>query len=232
MWIAGKSPLDVLHGYVGAVACFLVFAFPAAISQEKHQPILRHDLGGFTVDWLRLAIVGFILAAAVGANVVTNIVAPHVSDLLPVIGLAVWAAILLAALLRKTDWAVLPEAAGGTAFLLALVLCASLMPVEALPDPSWETTFSLGFISSVFDNIPLTALALEQGGYDWGVLAYAVGFGGSMVWFGSSAGVAVSNLFPNAKSVTDWLRRAWWLPPAYIVGFFVMLGIVGWRPHL
>jgi hypothetical protein len=30
----------------------------------------------------------------------------------------------------------------------------------------------------VFDNIPLTALALNQGGYDWALLAYAVGFGG------------------------------------------------------
>ena len=35
-------------------------------------------------------------------------------------------------------------------------------------------------------------LALKQGGYDWGFLAYSVGFGGSMIWFGSSAGVALS----------------------------------------
>jgi hypothetical protein len=82
----------------------------------------------------------------------------------------------------------------------------------------------------VFDNIPLTALALKQGGYDWGILAFAVGFGGSMVWFGSSAGVAVSNLFPEAKSVVGWLRAAWWLPAAYVIGFFVSLGILGWRP--
>jgi Na+/H+ antiporter NhaD/arsenite permease-like protein len=50
-----------------------------------------------------------------------------------------------------------------------------------------------------FDNIPLTALALQQGGYGWGYLAYAVGFGGSMIWFGSSAGVAWSNMFPKAR---------------------------------
>ena len=88
----------------------------------------------------------------------------------------------------------------------------------------------LGFVSAVFDNIPLTALALHQGGYDWGMLAYAVVFGGSMIWFGSSAGVAVSNLFPEAKSVTAWLRAAWWLPVAYVVGFFVALAVLGWRP--
>ena len=54
-------------------------------------------------------------------------------------------------------------------------------------------------MSAVFDNIPLTALALKQGGYDWGFLAYAVGFGGSMIWFGSSAGVALSNMYPGGQ---------------------------------
>ena len=57
----------------------------------------------------------------------------------------------------------------------------------------------------MFDNIPLTALALKQGGYDWGMLAYAVGFGGSMIWFGSSAGVALSNMYPEAKNVGRWV---------------------------
>jgi hypothetical protein len=177
-----------------------------------------------------VGIVAMILAFAIGANVVTNIVAPHISNAFPVIGAAVWAAILLGAFMRATDWSVVPGASKGALFLLALVLCASLMPVEALPPPSWQTSFSLGFISAIFDNIPLTALALEQGGYDWGLLAYAVGFGGSMIWFGSSAGVAVANLFPEAKSVIAWLRAAWWLPAAYVIGFFVMLGFLGWRP--
>src|SRR5260221_8342461 len=86
-------------------------------------------------------------------------------------------------------------------FLLALVACAAMMPVEKLPAASWETAFGLGFLSAVFDNIPLTALALHQGGYDWGFLAYAVGFGGSMIWFGASAGVALPNAVPEAKSV-------------------------------
>ena len=108
---------------------------------------------------------------------------------------------------RRPDWAALPAAATGAIFLLSLVLAASMMPVERLPAASWQTTLGLGFVSAVFDNIPLTALALRQGGYDWGVLAYAVGYGGSMVWFGSSAGVAVTNVFPDAKSVALWLRH-------------------------
>jgi len=82
----------------------------------------------------------------------------------------------------------------------------------------------------VFDNIPLTALALRQGGYDWGMLAYAVGFGGSMIWFGSSAGVAISNMYPQAKSVGQWLKHGWHVALAYVVGFIVMLALVGWHP--
>ena len=124
----------------------------------------------------------------------------------------------------------MPETLKGTIFLLALVTCASLMPVEELPLASWQTALGLGFLSAVFDNIPLTALALKQGGYDWGYLAYAVGFGGSMIWFGSSAGVALSNMYPEAKSVGSWLRHGWHVAVAYVIGFFVMLAILGWKP--
>ena len=106
-----------------------------------------------------------------------------------------------------------------------------MMPVEHLPAASAQTTFGLGFVSAVFDNIPLTKLALEQGGYDWGALAYAVGFGGSMIWFGSSAGVAVSNLFPEAKSVGQWLREGWHVAVGYVVGFLVLMAVLGWHPH-
>ena len=149
---------------------------------------------------------------------------------MPVIGLAVWAVILLTAPLRRPDWTVMPATFLGTIFLLALVTCASMMPVEELPAASWPTALGLGFVSAVFDNIPLTALALRQGGYDWGYLAFAVGFGGSMIWFGSSAGVALANLYPEAKSVGLWLRHGWWVAIAYVIGFFVMLAAIGWHP--
>ena len=105
-----------------------------------------------------------------------------------------------------------------------------MMPVEKLPAASWQTALGLGFLSSVFDNIPLTALAIKQGGYDWGFVAYAVGFGGSMIWFGSSAGVAISNMYPDARSVGKWLRHGWYVAVAYVIGFFAMLAVWNWHP--
>ena len=143
----------------------------------------------------------------------------------------VWAAILVGALLRKPAWGELPGAAKGAVFLLSLVWCASLMPVKALPRASWQTAFGLGFVSAVFDNIPLTKLALEQGGYDWGALAFTVGFGGSMIWFGSSAGVAISKDFPEARNTGRYIKEGWPVAVAYVVAFFVFLGVMGFHPH-
>jgi hypothetical protein len=147
---------------------------------------------------------------------------------LPAVG--VWLAILTGALFYKTPWKEVKLAIKGAVFLLCLVTSASLMPVEVLPPASWLTAFILGFVSAVFDNIPLTKLCLDQGCYDWGMLAYTVGFGGSMVWFGSSAGVAISNEFPEARNVWRWVRQGWHIILAYIIGFFILYTIMGWNP--
>jgi Na+/H+ antiporter NhaD/arsenite permease-like protein len=232
MWIDGISPLAVVEAYVAAAAAFVVFAIPAALAQNRFSPIQRDAPSGLTIEWIRLSIVAAILIVAIAANVTANLRFPAVLEVVPVLGLAVWVVILATAPIRRPDWEIMPETAKGTIFLLALVTCASLMPVEELPVASWQTALGLGFLSSVFDNIPLTALALKQGGYDWGYLAYTVGFGGSMIWFGSSAGVAVSNMYPEAKSVGLWLRHGWYIAVAYVVGFFVMLAILGWKPDV
>jgi hypothetical protein len=105
-----------------------------------------------------------------------------------------------------------------------------MMPVDTLPEAHWSTAFVLGFVSSIFDNIPLTKLCLDQGHYDWGMLAYAVGFGGSMIWFGSSAGVAITNKFPEGRNIMPWLLKGWHVTLAYIAGFFVLLFVWGWHP--
>lgn len=231
MWLDGVNPLDVLHAYVAAAAAMIVFGIPAAIQQQRYSPIVKNEGKHAPVDWARLGIVAFILIVAIITNVTVNLRFNHLSDAFPFIGAAVWVAILVCVPLRKPQWDLVPEAFKGSIFLLSLVLCASLMPVEKLPAASWQSAFGLGFISAVFDNIPLTALALKQGGYDWGMLAYAVGFGGSMIWFGSSAGVALSNMYPEARSVGLWLRHGWHVAIAYVIGFFVLLAVLGWQPH-
>ncbi|MHB1312030.1 MAG: citrate transporter [Gemmatimonadaceae bacterium] len=229
MWIAGVPPTEVLHAFVGSAVALALFGVPASLLQQRYSPIQRDESPDARIDWTRVGVVAAILAAAVLVNVTINTRFTDVSDRFPFLGAAVWVALLATAAVRRPDWRLVPEAFKGSIFLLSLVLCASMMPVEKLPVASWQAAFGLGFTSSVFDNIPLTALALKQGGYDWGFLAYAVGFGGSMLWFGSSAGVALSNMFPEAKDARQWIRHGWFVPVAYVAGFFVMLGVLGFH---
>ena len=230
MWIDGISPLVVFDAYVAAFSALLIVAFVGAKQQHAYCPIIKNAHEHTRVDKARLGIVALILVFAIATNVTVNLRFNELANHFPFIGVAVWVAILISVPLRRPDWEILPETFKGSLFLLSLVSCASMMPVEKLPPASALSALSLGFISAVFDNIPLTALALKQGGYDWGFLAYAVGFGGSMIWFGSSAGVALSNMYPEAKSVGRWLRHGWHVALAYVVGFAVMYTVLGWHP--
>lgn len=220
MWIDGVNPVDVLHAFVASFAALAIFGVVGAVQQDRYQPIISSTSENIKIDWTRIAIVFLILICAIITNWTLDF---------PAAG--VWIGILIGGFFRKTPWHEMKKAWMGTIFLMALVTCASLMPVEELPPASAWTAFILGFISAVFDNIPLTKLCLEQGGYDWGVLAYTVGFGGSMIWFGSSAGVALSNLYPEAKNTANYIRKGWHVTVAYIAGFFTLINTLGWHPH-
>jgi Na+/H+ antiporter NhaD/arsenite permease-like protein len=219
MWIDGVSPLDVLHGFVAALTALVFFAWFASHQQDKFQRIQKDHNIVVKIDWMKLLIVFMMLVGAIISNFLYD---------MPALG--VWIAILIGAILRPVPWKEVPGSIKGSVFLLCLVFCASLMPVEDLPDASWVTALMLGFVSAVFDNIPLTKLCLDQGHYDWGMLAYTVGFGGSMIWFGSSAGVAITNKFPEARHVGRWVKNGWHVAVAYLIGFTVLYLTMGWEP--
>ena len=90
----------------------------------------------------------------------------------------------------------------------------------------------MGLISSIIDNVPLTAAAM--GMYDlhtypldskfWLMIAYAVGTGGSILIIGSAAGVVVMGM---EKISFGWYLRRISLPVliGYLIGIFSFLAI-------
>jgi Na+/H+ antiporter NhaD/arsenite permease-like protein len=224
MWIDGVNWLDVTHAFLPATVALIIFGVPLSIAQQQFQAIVKNEIASHgsshaTVDYGRVLVVAIMLIGVVIGNVFFDF---------PALGL--WAAILLTAIYRAPHWKSVPEAGLNASFLLALVLCASLMPVETLPKAVPAVVYALGWISAVFDNIPLTKLALAQGGYDWGWLAYSVGFGGSMMWFGSSAGVAVAKDNPQMRNTMTFIKESWIIAVAYSIGF-ASLFLLGWQPH-
>ena len=161
--LAGISPLSVVRRYVAAVCALFRLGHPGIACPTE----IRADRQGSAVgsaDFVQArCVVIVVLGSAIAANVGAHLLDAHILDTVPLIGLAVAAAILLTAPIARPDWSIVPRAARGAMFLLALVSAASMMPVKSLPLPSWETALGLGFVSAVFDNIPLTALAIKQG---------------------------------------------------------------------
>jgi len=220
IWIRGASPLWVVEAAIGAIVAIAFFGFFASAQQNSLQPLVKPTEASPPVDKFKLLIVAMIIAGTISTNIAWGF---------PAAG--VWIAIAVGQLISKANWKALPHAAHGMVFLVCLVAAASMMPVEELPSPSEWTALTLGFVSAFFDNIPLTKLAIDQDGYDWGLLAYTVGYGGSMLWFGSSAGVALAGLFPEAKSVKNWILHGWHVAVGYVLGFFAMLLLIGWEPQ-
>lgn len=219
IWIYGKDPLVLTHAFLPAIVALLIFSFFGSLQQYKYEKMEKNNDLLVTIHKKSLLSVFLILVLAITFNFLYEFPA-----------LGIWIAIIISLFLTKVDFKVVKNSYDSTVFLVVLVFCAELVPLESVPEASILSTMAIGFVSSVFNNIPLTQLCLIKGGYDWALISYAVGFGGSMIWFGSSAGVAVCDLFPKARSFMNWLRYGWHIPVAFLVGFGAYLLIMGWDP--
>ena len=215
IWIYGKDPLVLAHAFLPAIVALLIVAFFGARQQYKYTQDTFVPAGSVQIDKKRIILVGLILAGAIIFNYFFEF---------PAIG--IWLAILAGSFFVKVNFREGLNAIDSTVFLVCLVFCAELVPIDSVPDASILSTMAIGFVSAVFNNIPLTQLCLIKGGYDWALISYAVGFGGSMIWFGSSAGVAVCNMFPKARSFMNWLRYGWHIPFAFLIGFGAYLLVI------
>ena len=134
MWLAGVSPLALAPAFIGAIVSFAIFGLLGAYAQHRFAPILHRTTEKLTIDWIRVGVVVGILAAIVITNVGSNIFLPGLEEGAPLLGIAIWIAILLALFVRKLDWSIAPAAAKGALFLIALVALASLVPVDLCDD--------------------------------------------------------------------------------------------------
>ncbi|MGL5831062.1 MAG: SLC13 family permease [Candidatus Altimarinota bacterium] len=210
---------EIFPSIPGVILATLVLAIFAGKQQNKLQRIQKDALEGVIVKKNMLAGVAITLVC-----VIAGTLAFHAT------GVGVWVGLIISGLTvarKDMPWreGFAHDTLRGALFLSALVASASLMP-KALPQPSAPAEFGLGILSAIFDNIPLTELAIRAGGFNWALLAFAVGVGGSMTTFGSSAAVALLKdpAFEKARDLKTYIKEGWILFPTYCLGFVTILG--------
>ena len=124
-------------------------------------------------------------------------------------------------------------------FLGILLLVGSLKEIHALDSivriyeflPAWAANYSMGLLSALIDNVPLTAALLKADVpmemQDWLALTYAVGVGGSLLIIGSAAGIVAMTKI-NELTFGSYLRFIVALLIAYTVGYAATLALGTW----
>jgi len=88
--------------------------------------------------------------------------------------------------------------------------------------PPIQVNYLVGFMSSVIDNVPLTAALLkadvDMKVTEWLMLTYATGVGGSILVIGSAAGIIAMSKIKELNFMS-YLRNVIYLIIAYSVGY-------------
>lgn len=97
--------------------------------------------------------------------------------------------------------------------------------------PAITVNYLVGFMSSVIDNVPLTAAILKSGVdmkiTEWLTLTYATGVGGSILVIGSAAGIIAMSKVKGLNFIS-YLRNALYLIIAYTVGYVGVYVAANW----
>ncbi|KJU81467.1 citrate transporter [Candidatus Magnetobacterium bavaricum] len=218
LFVSGVSIVTLAKGFVAAIAAQVVINLFAS----------RHDSIPVKVDKDNLKPLNlrmFLPMIAVPGLALGNIMFDQ-----PGIGL--WVGLTLGVIAGRVrfHWEPIRQSLENTFFLTILVATAGLLPlvkIQPVLAKFSKTTVAiiLGLLSPWFDNIPLTKIAIDIGGFDWGLLAYCVGFGGSAMWFGSSAGVAIALKFPQVYETKRWIKPFFIVMLAYLFGIIAYLGV-------
>jgi Na+/H+ antiporter NhaD/arsenite permease-like protein len=97
--------------------------------------------------------------------------------------------------------------------------------------PAIEVNYLVGFMSSVIDNVPLTAALLkadvDMKVTEWLTLTYATGVGGSILVIGSAAGVIAMSKVKELNFVS-YMRNVFYLIFAYTIGYIGVYFASSW----
>lgn len=115
-------------------------------------------------------------------------------------------------------------AAVGALYFIGWLALAAVVYDPNVLGPTWSN-IGVGFLSAIVDNIPVMSAVLKASppmGLDqWMLVTLTAGVGGSMISFGSAAGVGVMGKLHGIYTFGSHMKYAWTI----VIGYFVSIGV-------
>ena len=111
-------------------------------------------------------------------------------------------------------------AAVGALYFVGWLALAAVVYDPSVLGPTWSN-IGVGFLSAIVDNVPVMSAVLkanpEMGLDQWMLVTLTAGVGGSLISFGSAAGVGVMGKLPGIYTFGAHMRYSWMILIGYIV---------------
>jgi len=112
----------------------------------------------------------------------------------------------------------------GALYFLGWLTLASQVYDPSLLGPTWAN-ISVGFLSAIVDNVPVMSAVLkaspEMVHAQWMLVVMTAGIGGSLISFGSAAGVGVMGKLHGIYTFSSHMKFAWTILVGYIISISV-----------
>jgi len=125
-------------------------------------------------------------------------------------------------------------AAVGALYFIGWLALAAVVYDPHVLGPTWSN-IGVGFLSAIVDNVPVMSAVLKANPdmvhAQWMLVTLTAGVGGSLISFGSAAGVGVMGKLPGVYTFGAHMKYAWTILIGYVVsvavwyGQFIVLGI-------
>jgi Na+/H+ antiporter NhaD/arsenite permease-like protein len=115
-------------------------------------------------------------------------------------------------------------AAVGALYFIGWLALASVVYEPSVLGPTWSN-IGVGFLSAIVDNVPVMSAVLkaspEMAHAQWMLVTLTAGVGGSLISFGSAAGVGVMGKLPGVYTFGAHMKYSWTILIGYIVSVTV-----------
>ncbi|ADG93231.1 Citrate transporter [Arcobacter nitrofigilis DSM 7299] len=242
VWTSGKGNfLDFLYLFPSSILGYLATAFLLSLAVPKTKPIFDNEV---EVPQMKEGAKTIIFLGAV--TIIMAVISHQVLDFPAMWGMMFGLVLLKAYSFKlqkkfgKSHFDVFQSmakienntlmfffgilSAVGALYFLGWLTLASVVYEPSYLGPIYSN-IAVGFLSAIVDNVPVMSAILKANPNmdlsNWLLVTLTAGIGGSLISFGSAAGVGVMGKLKGIYTFSSHMKYAWMI----LVGYFISVGI-------